>query len=187
MSYDVQEVTLADVIIESMPFADQLIAWCKKYPEFKEALKVANPNSFIALLAVSVTYTDNVPGDQVIGFFAYDIQKKIFKQDFIINISNNYRKFKLYSKLPNKNYGPHVQSIKGFEATYGKNGHYANTHHYTLERLVAEFKNTDLPERAERAVALAGRLEKSGRRELTQADLIETLAKIREAKQVSVS
>jgi len=181
MSNDNQEVTVADIIVESMPFADQLIAWCNKYPDFKEALKVTNPNNFIALLAVSITYTDNAPGDEIIGFFAYDMTEKFFKQDYIVNEGGNYQKFKLYSKLPNKNYGEHVQHINDFfKGKYGKNGHYANTHHYTLERLSAE--QPKLAERAKQAIALAERIEKNGRRELSQAELVDMLAKVRQAK-----
>lgn len=154
MSNVAQEVTVADVIVEAMPFADQLIAWCNKHSEFKEALKVTNPNNFISLLAISTSHTDNVPDDEVIGFFAYDMTNKIFKQDYIINEGGNYQKFMLYSKLPDKNYGQYVQHIDGFfKGKYGKNGHYANTHHYTPERLYKE--RHDLAERAKQAVALA--------------------------------
>ncbi|MFY9484297.1 MAG: hypothetical protein WAP74_01590 [Patescibacteria group bacterium] len=174
---DFKRGSLADAIVESMPFADELIAWCNKHPAFKEGLKITNPANFIALGAVLTSTTENAPGDEVIGFLAYDIKEKYFKQDFIINVGGNYTKFVLYSKVPSKKYGPYVQHINNFFAKYGKNGAYEGTHHMTLEKL-----DSKVIDRARRAIALAERIEGHGRRVLTQEEILEIINKIREAK-----
>jgi hypothetical protein len=166
-----------------MPFSDKLIEWCRKYPDFKEGLKITNPANFIALGAALTSYTKNKPDDEVIGFMSYDMDKKYFKQDFIINVGGNYAKFVLYSKVPSKKYGPYVQHIKQFFAVYGKNGDYAGTHHMTLEEL--DVKAPKLSERARQAIALAERIQRNGRRQLTQAELLDMIYKIRRAKNAS--
>lgn len=176
-----EDLTIVDVIIETMPFADALIAWCAKYPDFKEGLKFSNPDGFLAMGAVLTSSTVNVPGDEVIGFLVYDMQQKYFKQDYIVNVGGDYKKFMLYSKLPSKKYGPYVQHIKQFFARYGKGGHYADTHHLSLAQIDAMNK-PDLSERARSTIALAERIERHGRNKPTQAELREVLNKTRAAR-----
>lgn len=176
-----EALTVADVIIEAMPFADALIAWCIKYPDFKEGLKFSNPDGFLAMGAVLTSGTANAPGDEVIGFLVYDMNEKYFKQDYIVNVGGDYTKFMLYSKIPSKKYGQYVQHIKQFFAQYGKNGDYANTHHLSLADIDA-MNNPDLSERARSTIALAGRIDQHGRNRPTQAELAETLVKIRESR-----
>jgi hypothetical protein len=175
------ELTIADVIIEAMPFSDEIVAWCIAHPEFKEALKVTNADRFLALGMVQTSYPRTVPQDYVIGFTAYDYIDEIFKQDFIVDVGSQHKVFVLYSKLPSKNYGKYVQSITGFYAKYGKNGDYANTHHPTIQQIEG-LQNPELTERANDSIAKGKQIKQSGRRQVSQAELQETLAKIRLAR-----
>lgn len=176
------ELSIADVIIEGMPFSDEIIAWCHKHPEFKEALKVSNPDRFHAIGMVLTSTPNAKPEDYVIGFVAYDIVEKQFKQDFIVDVNNQHNEFVLYTKLPSKLYGKYVQSMKSFYAIYGKNGSYKNAHHFDIQYLL-DMGNVDLSERA-RLVVRKGRaiIEAGGRRPVDQIELKETLAKIREER-----
>lgn len=176
------QTDIADVIIEAMPFSDEIIEWCKIHPEFKEALKVTNPDRFYALGMIITSHPRTAPEDLVIGFFAYDMVKDIFKQDFIVDIGNKHTQFMLYSNVQNKQFGKHVQHINQFYAKYGKNGDYANTHHVTLDYIV-KMGNDELSERAIRTVATSKKIMAAGgRRPVSQKELAETLEKIRAAK-----
>jgi len=176
------ELCIADVIIEAMPFSDEIIAWCHKHPEFKEALKVSNPDRFYALGMVLTSSTKNVPSDLVIGFMAYDMTTKIFKQDFMIDMGNRHQEFMLYTNLPSKQYGKYVQHIKQFYAKYGKNGDYADTHHVSLDYILS-LGNDELSERAARTVDASARIVSAGgRRHISQEELKQTLDQIRAAK-----
>ncbi len=174
-----REITTAELIIESMPFSDNLIAWVAKNPDFAEALKVIYPTNFLTLQAISITYPPSKTNDQVLGVFAYDRKLKKFKQDFIVNVANRHEEFILYTALPGKNpkYTKYVQHINGFFSKYGNNGHYANTHHPSYEQLPAEIQ-----ERADLVLDLAKRLDSTGLRQLTQEELRTLYLKIKEAK-----
>jgi hypothetical protein len=176
------EITIADVVIEAMPFSDQIIAWCHDHPEFKQALKVTNPDRFYPLGMVTVTKTKNVPEDKVIGFVAYDMDAQIFKQDFVVDVGSKEREFVLYTRHPQRKYDRHVRDINDFYARYGKNGDYADTHHVDLAHIMA-IGNTELSERAQRAVKTSQQIVAAGgRRPISQQELRETLAKIRAEK-----
>lgn len=176
------EISIADVVIEAMPFSDEIIAWCQRYPDFKEALKVANADRFYPLGMITITFTENKPKDMVIGFICYDMVAKKFKQDFIVDVSNQHKEFVLYTNLPGKMYPKYVHHINEFYAVYGKNGDYTNTHHVDLKYILA-MNNNELSERAVRVIAKSEEIIASGgRRPLSQKELRETLGKIHQAK-----
>lgn len=178
------KISIADVIIEAMPFSNEIIAWCHAHPEFKEALKVSNPDRFHALGMVLTSYPKVKPSDLVIGFVAYDMQAKGFKQDFIVDIGANHAEFVLYTNLPSKQYGKYVHHINEFYALYGKNGDYADTHHFDLDYLL-NMGNTELSRRAISVVQKSQMIiESGGRRFVSETELKETLVKIRTAKAV---
>jgi hypothetical protein len=174
-------LTLTDVVIEAMPFTDELVSWCKKCPEFISGLKFANTTRFLALGVVFTSFTSNMPGDEVIGFLVYDMEKKLFKQDFIINIGRKASEFALYSKRPDKQYGKYSKHINEFYSNYGKNGHYSNTHHLTLSDIEAMNK-PDLLERVNSTISIAEKIKKYGPNFITQDMLLDTVEKIRNAK-----
>jgi hypothetical protein len=176
-----EDITIADVIIESMPFSDEIIAWCAKHPDFKEALKVTNADRFIALGMVQTSTPRAVPSDYVIGFTVYDYVDEIFKQDFIVDIGSRHDTFMLYSKVPSKKYGKHNQSIRSFFAKYGKDGDYAGTHHPSLADLEA-LNEPDLTERLHSSIEKGKLMKESGRNEISQDQLRDILEKIRQAK-----
>ncbi len=175
-----KKLTREDVIIASMPFSDELVNWCNKTPEFKTALKVIYPERFLTLQAVSITYSPNVPEDQVIGIFAYDRKLRKFKQDFIINKGKLNKEFVLYTKLPgpNPNYGKHVKHINEFFIVYAKDGLYKNTHHLTYD----ELPNNEIKSRATKVINLSNKLDKTGYRSLSDAELRYIYDKILKAK-----
>lgn len=175
------ELTLVDVAIEAMPFADQLIAWCHKHPDFKEGLKFANPDGFLAMGAVLTSHPKNCPQHEVIGFLAYDLSKDIFKQDYILNVDGGYQKFILYSKVPSKRYGPYVTHIKDFFSRYDVEGGYERDHHLTADQLLAR-GGEKFQDRVRSTLRLAQRIKRAGRNYPTQSELRTVLDKIRELK-----
>lgn len=172
-------LTRDDVILESMPFSPELIEWCNSNPDMTTALKIIYPDNFLTLQAISITYPPNQNKDQVLGIFAYDRKSKKFKQDFIVNKSNQNKEFILYTKLPGKSpkYTKNVQHINSFFSIYGKTGDYANTHHPTYQQLPNEIQ-----ERADLVLNLANKLDKTGLRQLTQEEMHSIYLKIKEAK-----
>jgi hypothetical protein len=170
-----------DVVFEAMPFSSELVEWIRARPDFKEGLKFSNPDGFLALGAISCSHTPDVPGDEVIGFFAYDTKEKLFKQDFIVNVGGTDTQFVLYSKQPSKRYGKYVKHFNEFKAKYAINGRYQNVHHLSLADLDA-MNNPGLSERARDTIALANRIEAAGgRKQPSSVELADTLEKIREA------
>jgi hypothetical protein len=177
-------IAFADIVIEAMPFSAELIAWCDAHPELKQALKVTNPDRFIALGHVTTSYSPSKPEDQVIGFYAYDYMAERFKQDFIVNVGGENMEFVLYTRLPKQDralYGRYIKDINEFYAIYGNRGDYASTHHPSLEEIVG-LNDPILTDRAKRYVPLGTRLKSEGLKSATQDQLRDTLRYIRETK-----
>ena len=176
------EISIADVIIEAMPFSNQIIAWCHAHPDFKEALKVTNADRFHALGMILTSWPKKRPTDFVIGFVAYDMVEQKFKQDFIVDIGGRHSEFILYTKLPSKKYGKYVHHINEFFTIYGKDSNYAGSHHFDLQHLL-NIGNVELSERAVRAVQRSSQIiQAGGRRFVSQAELRTALAGVRTEK-----
>ena len=146
--------TIEEVIIEMMPFPKTLKDYCKLNPDFSRGLKIIYYDKFIALQAVSTSYSPNFPNDEVIGIYVYDYGKKLpkFKQDFIVNIGGNHQKYILYTSYKPVINGLTIKHINEFMETYGKGGFYKNSHWPKIEDF-----NDQLKERALRAIKLAER------------------------------
>jgi hypothetical protein len=183
-SHKLPRVSFADVVIEAMPFSAELIAWCSFHPEIKQALKVANPERFIALGHVTTSFSPNKPDDQVIGFYTYDYIAERFKQDFVVNVGDTNTEFVLYTRLPKENkdlHGGYVKDINEFFVVYGRRGDYAGTHHPNIDEIVG-LNDPVLIDRARRYVTLGARLKSDGLKLVTQDQLRDTLRNIRAAK-----
>ncbi len=138
---------MADVIndiIKKMPFRDEIVQWCEQNPDFLQVLKVANNARFTHFAGISITRTPNKPKDQIIGVIVYDKQAQILKQDFIVDEGFTHTSFVYYTSLPDTHkhlYGSQVKHINYFfHGVYGKNGHYAGTHHPRMETLHPEIQ-----------------------------------------------
>lgn len=152
------QISLEDVLLETMPFAEELLQWCKTHSNFREALKIIYSDKFLHLGAIVTSYTQQYPNDEVIGVFSYDykIKNPLFKQDFIINKNKQYKEFILFTRNPT---GSHkwVKDINEFYSTYGKDGSYANSHHLTFDELPDELKD-----RGRKVIKLAEKIKKAG-------------------------
>lgn len=150
------QVTVAGTIIEAMPFADELIAWCKTHPEFLRGLKNIYAEKFISLGAIVTSHSPYLPEDEVIGVYTYDYIRRnpLFKQDFIINKGKLYKEFILFTRNPKGGSSKYVKDINEFFATYGKGKFYINSHHVSLEELPIELR-----ERGTEAMALAEKMK----------------------------
>lgn len=161
--------SLADTIIEFMPFSEEIKAFCNKNPEFKEALKVIYVERFITLGALAVSHPSIAPEDKVIGIYVYDYQIKnpIFKQDFIVDVGGTGKEFVLYTGGTPSGGQKRVKHIKEFFSKYGVNGEYKDTHWQLIDQLP-----TEIQERAQRAIALAEKRIAAGNPPIPQ-ELIE--------------
>jgi hypothetical protein len=175
---------LTDVIIEAMPFSDELVEWCKKHPNFKSGLKFDNSDEFLALgLILTSPAPPHKLDDEVIGFLVYDMRRKVFKQDFIVNIGKKSAKFILYSKRPDKKYDEHSQHINSFYVEYGANGrYYKNTHHYTVDQAKLLNKDEKFQERLESTLRIANNIEQHGLNKITQVQLQAAIVGIQQEK-----
>lgn len=150
-----KKITFEELIVEMMPFSEELVNWCKAYPEFLVALKVIYSDRFISLGAIVTSYSPNYPEDEVIGIYTYDYKRKtpIFKQDFIVNKGKLNKEFILFTRNSKNGSSKYVKDINEFYATYGKGGFYINSHHLSLEQLPEEIR-----ERGLEAINLANKL-----------------------------
>ncbi len=151
-----KKVTFEELIVEMMPFSDELVNWCKLHPEFLAALKIIYSEKFISLGAIVTSYSPNYPSDEVIGIYTYDYQRKnpIFKQDFIINKGKLNKEFMLFTRNLKRGSSKYVKDINEFYTTYGKGGYYVNSHHLSFEQLPEEMKPRGL-----NAIRLANKLK----------------------------
>lgn len=165
-----QKVTLEELIIELMPFSQELVDWCKSHLEFLAALKNIYPEKFISPAMIVTSYPSS--GDEMIGIYTYhhEMKKPIFKQDFIINKGNLNQEFILYTRNPSGS-SKYVKDIKEFFAQYGKYGYDQSTHHLSLEQLPIQ-----LQERARAAIKLAEKMKIGTPQEIPQ-DHIEKIYK----------
>jgi hypothetical protein len=133
-----KQVTFEELIIEMMPFSEQLVAWCKAHSEFQAALKNIYADKFISLQAIVTSYPKSST-DEVIGIYTYNYTSKtsIFKQDFVVNKNKENKEFILYTRWKSSKY---VKDVQDFFAIYGKDGSYVNSHHLKLEQLPKEIK-----------------------------------------------
>lgn len=147
------------------PYPEQLKAICRVDSDLEKALKNTNPQRFISLGAVVVSYPPNST-DQVIGFFVYDYSKEpgIFKQDFIVNVGNKFKEFRIYTKFKGVKKSKIIRDISHFYQDYPT--YSVDSHHPAFEDIPDEIKP-----RAKKAVALAEKLKKLGvRQELTKEE-----------------
>lgn len=163
-------ITLEELVIEMMPFSDELATWCKAHPEFLTALKNIHAGKFISLGAIVTSYPSG-SFDEVIGVYTYDYKSKTpkFKQDFIINKNRENKEFVLYTRSPAGS-SIFVKDIKVFFATYGVNGNYTNSHHLTYDELPSEIKP-----RAIDAINLAARLIELGGFQKPSQGIVESI------------
>lgn len=149
------KITLKELIIELMPFSEELVIWCKTHPKFLTALKNIYPEKFISPAMIVTSYPQS--GDEIIGVYTYhhEMESPIFKQDFIVNKYNSNQEFILYTRNPTGS-SKYVKDIKDFFVKYGRYGYDTGSHHLTLEQLP-----TQLQERGKEAIKLAEKM-KSG-------------------------
>lgn len=146
-------MTLEDLIIEMMPFSDELKNWCRKYPKFSEALKIVYPEKFINLGGVITSHHPDFP-EEIIGVYTYAYKRNKFIQDFIVNKNNKV--FILYTRNPKGN-SKYVKDINEFFLRYGEKIYYLNSHHSSINDLPDQIK-----ERALHAIKIADKLKKNG-------------------------
>src|SRR5581483_9200401 len=130
-------LTWEEVVLETLPFRQEILDWCKFHPEFQKGLKALVSERFLHLGVVIISYPPRT-NDEIIGIYVYDYKNNppLFKQDFIVDIAGYHKEFILYSGLPKGTQSTkYVKHIKDFLSKYGRNGNYANSHHLKFEEL----------------------------------------------------
>jgi hypothetical protein len=146
-------IILEDVILELQPFSDELINWCKTHKDFFSALKQCYPEKFVSPAVIITSYPAS--GDEVIGMFTYHYQlnKPVFKQDFIVNVGRLNTEFILYTRNPSGS-SKYVKDINDFFNMYDKYGYKKAHHHLSLEELPIQ-----LQDRAKNAIKFSKKLK----------------------------
>ncbi len=172
-------ITPEELIIEMMPFPNELREFCKTHPDFRNALKIIYFDRFIALQAVGTSYSPNYPDDEVIGIYVYDYGLKTpqFKQDFIVNKGGQKKNFVLYTGLSSVVNNKDVKHVNDFLAKYGKGGYYQDAHRLKFDDFSGELK-----QRALKAIALADKRKKGGRVHITPEQAEEIYKKLQELR-----
>jgi len=160
-----KNVSGKDIVIETMPFPNELKAWCYAHTEFLAVLKNVYLAKFISLNAIATSYPTQSPQDQVIGVYTHDCIRKnpIFKQDFIVN-----KEFTLYTINKNGNNSKYVKDISRFYQKNGTTGDCVNSHHLTLDQLPEELRPRGI-----HAIDLANKIVAKGTVRKTSKKLIE--------------
>lgn len=171
-----RKITLEQLIIELMPFSEELVGWCKKHPKFLAALKNVYPEKFISPAMIVTSYPQS--GDEIIGIYTYhhEIKDTIFKQDFIVNKNNSNQEFVLYTRNPAGS-SKYVKDIKEFFDKYGKFGYNTKLHHITLEELPEE-----LQERGGKAIQLAEKMKDGFPRKIPQQHIDRIYKEVKSIK-----
>lgn len=115
---DKDNLTIVDVILAAIPFSDELVEWVQTHPHFKAGLKFSNEDYFLPLGLILTSTSPKRPSDKIIGFVVWDKVKRIFKQDYIVNVGSRNDEFILYSKIPGKLDTPETRHIKRLYALY---------------------------------------------------------------------
>lgn len=152
------KISFEELLIEFLPFSNELKGWCKFHPEFMTALKNIHYEKFVSLGAILTSFSPNYPKDEVIGIYVYDYSRKfpMFKQDFIVNKGKLNNEFILFTRNPKNLSSKYVRDISEFYLTYGKGGNYINSHHLSFDELPEELKPRGLE-----AISLANKLKSS--------------------------
>jgi hypothetical protein len=154
-----------ELIIRMQPYPQELKRLCTIDSNFERALKNTHPEKFVSLGAVIVSYPPNSL-DQVIGFLVYDYTTEpgVFKKDFIVNVENRGREFRIYTRYRGVKKSRIIRDISHFYQEYPT--YEVNSHHPSFEEIPDELKP-----RALQAVALANRLRLLGvRREISKEE-----------------
>lgn len=180
---EINEVTIADVIIETIPFSEPLAQWCRQSSNVKSALKFSNSEYFLPIGAIFTSAPKNHLEDEVIGFIVYDPVKKCFKQDYILNIGKEDKQFVLYTKVPGGRQDNHeVKHIKQFFAAYDIEGGYRKDHHLSLEQLEHKAMSENKPFLAEMAWHAVELGHKGWMARPSQEKMCQVIEAIREEK-----
>ena len=135
-------------LIDGFPFSVGLRSFIITRPDFWKSLKLAQPNRFVLLPLLLISHLpDSEKNDgEILGLWYWDIEKNIFKQDYIMNVGSNDKIFVSYSidKFVTKT--ENVKTIQSFFNTIGAGGKYYtrdNTekswmHHYRPENELPE-------------------------------------------------
>ncbi|HSX19025.1 MAG TPA: hypothetical protein VLE91_02715 [Candidatus Saccharimonadales bacterium] len=174
-------ITWEDIILETLPFRQEILDWCKAHPEFQKGLKALASERFLHLGVVIISYPVGT-NDEVLGIYAYDYKNNpsLFKQDFIVDVDGKHKEFILYTGFPDKGTqnSKYVKHINNFLSKYGKNRAYAGTHHLTFEELPAD---SEIRKRAKKMIQRAKDLPEDVTHPPQQM-LEDYLIKIKEAK-----
>lgn len=156
-------VSISDLIIRLQPYSQGLKNFITKHQDFADALKVNNPNRFISVGGIVISYSPLVPEDKIIGFYVYDNKQEKFKQDIIVDINGKDKEFVLYTRYKTKS--RYIKDINEFEPKYGKGIYYNGFHWPKFEEIPDPLKSN-----ARMALKLA-KLKNFEQRELTEAEL----------------
>lgn len=170
-------ITLKELILEFQPFSPELVAWCKKHPDFFNALKNLHPDKFISPSMIMLSYPPT--GDEVIGVYSYHNQLKhpIFKQDFIVNIGFKNETFMLYTRNPLGS-SANVKDINDFYTKYNQYGYKKEQHHLTINELPEELKD-----RAQDTIALAEKVKDIDITKIPQSRINSLYNEVKELKE----
>lgn len=172
--------TWEDLILETLPFRQEILDWCRSHPEFQKGLKALASERFLHLGTIVISYPPGT-NDEVLGIYAYDYKNNppMFKQDFIVDVGGLHKEFVLYTGFPKGTQNTkYVKNINDFFSRYGKNGNYAGTHHLTFDQLP---NDPEIRRRAKRMIERSKDLPE----DIThppQQMMVDYLQKIKDAK-----
>ena len=64
-------VSVYDLIIRLQPYSQGLKSFIRRHRDFANALKVNNPNRFVSVGGIVISYSPIFPEDKIIGFFVF--------------------------------------------------------------------------------------------------------------------
>ncbi|OGK27717.1 hypothetical protein A3C28_02395 [Candidatus Roizmanbacteria bacterium RIFCSPHIGHO2_02_FULL_39_9] len=130
--------SITDLIIRLQPYSRGLKEFIKKHQDFAEALKVNNPNRFVSVGGIVISFSPLVPKDKIIGFYVYDNKEEKFKQDIIVDVMGEDKEFVVYTRYKIKS--SCVKDINEFEQKYGKGIYYKGFHWPKFEEIPEALK-----------------------------------------------
>lgn len=129
---------------DDLPFSKELKEFMYKNKDFFNSLKLSKPDKFKYIPIVITSRTPNthkLHNDEIIGMWYFDIDKKIYKQDFIVNKEKSNCVFISYTakKIVKQLNSSFVKCIDDFFIDYGEYKKFYHNeerwqHHYKNKR-----------------------------------------------------
>lgn len=153
---------ITDLVLRMQPYAEEIKQLCRLNQNFANALKSLRSDRFISFGAIITSRAYSIHSlaesepDEVIGLLVYDLERNMFKQDFIVNVEKKYKVFRIYTRYKGVEKSKIIRDITHFYQEYPM--YSKDSHHPTFDQIPDAIKPRAISavKLGERILALGG-------------------------------